>query len=216
MCRVSVLNDALNCIMNAERGGKRQVLIRPASKVIIRFLQTMQKHGMSTSPPLPHYPPLLLIHSSLHTHPYNTFSFPHSIKGYIGEFEVVDDRRSGKIVVELNGRINKCGVISPRYDIKIEELEKWTSYLLPSRQFGFIVLTSSAGIMDHEEARKKHVGGKVLSPPPPPPPRPSPIPSLLFANLLFSLFFFYCSFRFWASSFERSYICFEGLKIKNC
>jgi ribosomal protein S8 len=46
MCRVSVLNDALNAIMNAERGGKRQVLIRPASKVIIRFLQTMQKHGI--------------------------------------------------------------------------------------------------------------------------------------------------------------------------
>lgn len=82
--------------------------------------------------------------------------------GYVGEFEVVDDRRSGKIVVELVGRINKCGVISPRYDIKIEELEKWTSYLLPSRQFGFIVLTSSSGIMDHEEARKKHTGGKVL------------------------------------------------------
>lgn len=33
--------------------------------------------------------------------------------GYIGEFELVDDLRSGKIVVELNGRLNKYGVISP-------------------------------------------------------------------------------------------------------
>lgn len=32
---------------------------------------------------------------------------------YIGEFEIVDDHRSGKIVVSLIGRINKCGVISP-------------------------------------------------------------------------------------------------------
>ena len=39
--------------------------------------------------------------------------------GYIGEFEVIDDHRSNKIVVELTGRINKCGVISPRFDIKI-------------------------------------------------------------------------------------------------
>ena len=31
--------------------------------------------------------------------------------GYINEFEYIDDHRSGKIVVELNGRINKCGVI---------------------------------------------------------------------------------------------------------
>jgi ribosomal protein S8 len=28
-------------------------------------------------------------------------------------------------------------------------------------QFGVIVLTTSAGIMDHEEARRKKVGGKV-------------------------------------------------------
>jgi ribosomal protein S8 len=35
--------------------------------------------------------------------------------GYIGEFEVVDDHRAGKIVVNLTGRLNKCGVISPRY-----------------------------------------------------------------------------------------------------
>lgn len=33
----------------------------------------------------------------------------------------------------------------------------------PAAQFGVIVLTTSAGIMDHEEARRKKVGGKVRS-----------------------------------------------------
>ena len=47
--KTSVLNDALNAINNAEKAGKRQVLIRPSSKVIIRFLHVMQKHGRSTS-----------------------------------------------------------------------------------------------------------------------------------------------------------------------
>ncbi|KAL1934713.1 hypothetical protein VTP01DRAFT_6895 [Rhizomucor pusillus] len=126
MVRVSVLNDCLNSINNAERRGKRQVMIRPSSKVIVKFLSVMQKHG------------------------------------YIGEFEEIDDHRSGKIVIQLNGRLNKCGVISPRFNIKLSELEKWTSNLLPSRQFGFLVLTTSAGIMDHEEARRKHAGGKIL------------------------------------------------------
>ncbi|KAG2618833.1 hypothetical protein PVAP13_3NG141344 [Panicum virgatum] len=82
--------------------------------------------------------------------------------GYIGEFEYVDDHRAGKIVVELNGRLNKCGVISPCFDVGVKEIEGWTARLLPSRQFGYIVLTTSAGIMDHEEARRKNVGGKVL------------------------------------------------------
>ncbi|KAI3911553.1 hypothetical protein MKX01_035674 [Papaver californicum] len=126
MVRISVLNDALKSMYNAEKRGKRQVMIRPSSKVIIKFLMVMQKHG------------------------------------YIGEFEYVDDHRSGKIVVELNGRLNKCGVISPRFDVGVKEIEPWTARLLPSRQFGYIVLTTSAGIMDHEEARRKNVGGKVL------------------------------------------------------
>uniref|UniRef100_K3XLU5 Small ribosomal subunit protein uS8c n=8 Tax=Mesangiospermae TaxID=1437183 RepID=K3XLU5_SETIT len=126
MVRVSVLNDALKSMYNAEKRGKRQVMIRPSSKVIIKFLMVMQKHG------------------------------------YIGEFEYVDDHRAGKIVVELNGRLNKCGVISPRFDVGVKEIEGWTARLLPSRQFGYIVLTTSAGIMDHEEARRKNVGGKVL------------------------------------------------------
>ncbi|XP_028086332.1 40S ribosomal protein S15a-like isoform X1 [Camellia sinensis] len=126
MVRVSVLNDALKSMYNAEKIGKRQVMIRPSSKVIIKFLIVMQKDG------------------------------------YIGEFEYVDDHRSGKIVVELNGRLNKCGVISPCFDVGVKEIEPWTTRLLPSRQFGYIVLTTSTGIMDHEEARRKNVSGKVL------------------------------------------------------
>jgi small subunit ribosomal protein S15Ae len=40
--------------------------------------------------------------------------------------------------------------------------EKWTNNLLPSRQFGVLVLTTSYGIMDHQEAIRKHTGGKLL------------------------------------------------------
>jgi small subunit ribosomal protein S15Ae len=82
--------------------------------------------------------------------------------GYIGEFEIVDDHRSQKIVVELNGRLNKCGVISPRFDLANRDMEKWINNLLPSRQFGHMVLTTSQGIMDHDEAHRKQIGGKIL------------------------------------------------------
>ncbi|EAW94954.1 eukaryotic translation initiation factor 4 gamma, 3, isoform CRA_a, partial [Homo sapiens] len=72
---------------------------------------------------------------------------------YIGKFEIIDDQRAGKIVVNLTGRLNKCGVISLRYDVQLKDLEKkWQNNLLSSCQFCFIVLTTLAGIMDLEEA----------------------------------------------------------------
>jgi hypothetical protein len=62
MVKTSVLNDALNAINNAEKSGKRQVMIRPASKVIIKFLTVMQKHGRAPcslcATALPNHPPL--------------------------------------------------------------------------------------------------------------------------------------------------------------
>ncbi|XP_055483762.1 40S ribosomal protein S15a-like [Psammomys obesus] len=82
-------------------------------------------------------------------------------QGYIGEFEITDDYRAGKIVVDLTGRLNKCGMIKPRFDVQLKDLEKWQNNLLPSRQFGFTVLMASAGIMYHEEARK-HTGEEIL------------------------------------------------------
>ncbi|XP_053436644.1 40S ribosomal protein S15a-like [Nycticebus coucang] len=82
--------------------------------------------------------------------------------GYIGKFEITDDHRVGKIVVNLTGRLNKCGVISSRFDVQLKDLEKWQNNLLPSCQFGFTVLTTSVGMRDHKEAKRKHTGGKVL------------------------------------------------------
>ncbi|KAJ4201955.1 40S ribosomal protein S22 [Fusarium falciforme] len=122
----TVLSDALKSINNAEKQGKRQVILRPSSKAIVRFLELMQRHD------------------------------------YISEFEEVDDHRDGKIAVQINGRLNKCGVISPRFSVALGDLEKWVVRLLPARQFGHIVLTTSAGIMDHDQARRKHVSGKIL------------------------------------------------------
>ena len=84
-------------------------------------------------------------------------------KGYIGEFEYVENGKAGVFQVKLTGNINNCGVIKPRYPIKRNDLEKWESRYLPARDFGILILTTTQGIVSHNEAKKSGIGGKVLA-----------------------------------------------------
>ncbi len=83
--------------------------------------------------------------------------------GYVGEFEFIDDGRSGKFRIQLLGRINKCGVIKPRYSVKIDKLEFWEKRYLPSRSLGTLVLTTSEGVISNKEAKEKREGGKLIA-----------------------------------------------------
>ncbi|XP_069065322.1 small ribosomal subunit protein uS8-like [Pleurodeles waltl] len=72
--------------------------------------------------------------------------------GYFSEFEILAEQRVGKFGVNLTGRLNKFSVISPRFDVQLKNLEKWQKNLLPSHKLRYIVLTTSAVIMNPEEA----------------------------------------------------------------
>ena len=45
--------------------------------------------------------------------------------GYVGEFERIEDGRAGSLRVELQGAINRCGVIKPRHSVKRADFDKW-------------------------------------------------------------------------------------------
>uniref|UniRef100_A0A8C9BKN8 40S ribosomal protein S15a n=1 Tax=Phocoena sinus TaxID=42100 RepID=A0A8C9BKN8_PHOSS len=94
--------------MNVLADALKSVLIRPCSKVTVRFLTVTMKHG------------------------------------YIGKFEIIDDHRTGKIVVNLTGRPKKCGASNSRFDVQLKGLDKWQNKPLPSHPFGFIVLITSS------------------------------------------------------------------------
>ena len=84
-------------------------------------------------------------------------------KGYITGFEYVDDGKAGVFEVKLKGSINNCGVIKPRYPIKREDLERWESRYLPAQDFGLLIITTTQGIISHNEAKNNGIGGKLLA-----------------------------------------------------
>ena len=121
------LADCLSTIYNCEMRHKKECIVYPASKLIGRVLQVMQKHG------------------------------------YIGEFEYIDDGRGGKFRIQLLGRINKCGVIKPRFPTSVKEIESFSMKYLPARDMGIVILTTPQGVMSHKEALERKVGGRLLA-----------------------------------------------------
>jgi len=83
-------------------------------------------------------------------------------RGYIKDFEVFEPHRVGKITVELQGRIKDCKALSYRQDIRAKDIESYKSCILPTRQWGYVVITTTNGVLDHEEAQRQNVGGRVL------------------------------------------------------
>ena len=83
--------------------------------------------------------------------------------GYIRQFELVEDGRSRIFRVALTGQINDCGVIRPRYSVKVADLEKYEARYLPAQDFGVLILTTTKGVVTHMEAKKGGVGGKLLA-----------------------------------------------------
>ncbi|PQP99741.1 40S ribosomal protein S15a-5 [Prunus yedoensis var. nudiflora] len=83
-------------------------------------------------------------------------------RGYIKDFQVFDPHRVGKITVQLQGRVNDCRALTYRQDVKARDIEEYKMQKLPTRQWGYVVITTPEGVLDHEEAVKRNVGGQVL------------------------------------------------------
>jgi len=121
------LSDALSVMKNAERAGKNECVVKPASKLIGRVLKVIQESG------------------------------------YIKEFEYNEDGRAGSFRVHLNGNINDCGVIKPRFAVRREEMERYESRFLPAQNFGVLILTTTRGVISNDKAKDLRTGGRLLA-----------------------------------------------------
>ena len=84
-------------------------------------------------------------------------------RGYVGEFERIDDGKAGRFRIQLMGRTNKCGVIKPRYPVKRDGFERYEKRFLPAFNYGILIVTTPNGVMTHEDAKKEGIGGRLLA-----------------------------------------------------
>lgn len=83
--------------------------------------------------------------------------------GYIGDY-VEEETNSGlALTVNLLGNINKCGAVKPRFPVKVGEIMKFEKRYLPSRNVGYLLVSTSKGLMTHKQAIKEGLGGVLVA-----------------------------------------------------
>lgn len=83
--------------------------------------------------------------------------------GYLADVEFRDDARGGSFTVTLNGSINECGTVKPRFPIGKKTWEKFEQRFLPSKDIGVLIVSTPRGVVTHDDAKENHVGGRLLA-----------------------------------------------------
>jgi len=83
--------------------------------------------------------------------------------GFIGGFERIEDGRGDLYKVNLTGSINDCGIIKPRFSVQRDDMVRWESRFLPAQDFGVLIMTTTTGVVSHNQARENGVGGRLLA-----------------------------------------------------
>ena len=84
-------------------------------------------------------------------------------KGYLNNYEFSDNGKGGEFIISLNGRINSCGAIKPRFSVKLKDMETHEARYLPAKDFGILILTTPYGVMNNDQAKEASTGGKLLA-----------------------------------------------------
>lgn len=80
------------------------------------------------------------------------------LKGYIKSYEP-----EGKGLSIEFGDFNFCKAVKPRYLVKAKDLEKYVRRYLPARDLGIVLVSTNQGLMTHQTAQEKNIGGSIIA-----------------------------------------------------
>ncbi|MEK6800303.1 MAG: 30S ribosomal protein S8 [Nanoarchaeota archaeon] len=80
------------------------------------------------------------------------------LKGYISDYKI----ENKTLKIEL-GALTACGPIKPRFAVQVDEIEEYVSMYLPAKNIGFLIVSTSQGLMTHQTAIEKKIGGSLIA-----------------------------------------------------
>jgi len=80
------------------------------------------------------------------------------LKGYIKSYAQEKER----FTIEI-AKLNACNAIKPRFVVSSEDYDKYAKRYLPAKNLGVLIVSTSQGIMTHQTAQEKNLGGSLLA-----------------------------------------------------
>ncbi len=80
------------------------------------------------------------------------------LKGYIKSYKI----EGNDLAIEF-GKLNSCKAVKPRYVVKANTIDKYVRRYLPARNMGVLIISTSQGLMTHQTAEEKNIGGSVVA-----------------------------------------------------
>jgi len=68
----------------------------------------------------------------------------------------------GVLRIEMK-ELSICSSIKPRYTVNKENLEKYVRRFLPARDYGYVIISTSKGLMTNSEAKENNLGGSLIA-----------------------------------------------------
>ncbi|MEK6860001.1 MAG: 30S ribosomal protein S8 [Nanoarchaeota archaeon] len=72
------------------------------------------------------------------------------------------DVSGNEITVEIN-KLNQIKSIKPRFTSPVDKIEHYVRRYLPAKDFGFVIISTNKGLMDHYEAKEQNIGGCLIA-----------------------------------------------------
>ena len=82
-------------------------------------------------------------------------------QGYVKDYKV-EQEKFKKVIIEI-GKVNECKAIKPRFYVKKDSYDKYVQRFLPARGFGILIVSTNQGLMTHQDAMEKGLGGSLVA-----------------------------------------------------
>jgi len=78
----------------------------------------------------------------------------------IKKYKINPKEKSVEVTI---GNLVDCKAIKPRFTVNKAQIEKYRRRYLPARNLGKVIISTSKGLMTHEEAQEESKGGCLIA-----------------------------------------------------